>query len=120
VPIPYALTNRAPAPGATDLARWRLTFEEPDTDRFPCLALARAALVAEGRAPVVLNAANEIAVAAFLDRRLGFTDIPAVIERALAADRGPVPTSIEECVEVDAQTRREVNGFLARRRGRTV
>ena len=95
----------------------RLTFEEPDTDRFPCLALARAALIEEGRAPVVLNAANEIAVAAFLDRRIGFTDIPIVIERALAADGGGAPTSIEECVEVDAETRRRVDGFVPRRAG---
>jgi 1-deoxy-D-xylulose-5-phosphate reductoisomerase len=121
VPILYALTypERRPAPGARlDLARvGRLTFEEPDTDRFPCLALARAALTEEGRAPVVLNAANEIAVAAFLDRRIGFTDIPAVIERTLAADRGGAPTSIEECVEVDAETRRRVNGILSRHAG---
>ena len=121
VPILYALTypERRPAPGARlDLPRvGRLTFEAPDTDRFPCLALARSALIEEGRAPVVLNAANEIAVAAFLDRRIGFTDIPVVIERALAADGGGAPTSIEECVEVDAETRRRVDGFVPRRAG---
>jgi 1-deoxy-D-xylulose-5-phosphate reductoisomerase len=121
VPILYALTypERRPAPGARlDLARiGRLTFEEPDTDRFPCLALARTALAQGARAPVVLNAANEIAVAAFLDRRLGFVDIPVLIERALSADAGGSLTSIEDCVEVDAETRRRVRGFVDPGRG---
>jgi 1-deoxy-D-xylulose-5-phosphate reductoisomerase len=116
VPILYALTypERRPLPGPRlDLPRvGRLTFEEPDTDRFPCLALARGALVQEGRAPVVLNAANEVAVAAFLDRRIGFGDIARLIERALAADGGAAPNSIEECVAIDAATRRRVVGFV--------
>jgi 1-deoxy-D-xylulose-5-phosphate reductoisomerase len=125
VPILYALTypERRPAPGARlDLARvGRLTFEEPDTTRFPCLGLARSALMHDGRAPVVLNAANEIAVAAFLGRRIAFADIPALIERALAADRGAPPTSIEECVEIDVETRRRVEEFVgAGREGRSA
>jgi 1-deoxy-D-xylulose-5-phosphate reductoisomerase len=118
VPILYALTypERRPIPGPRlDLARvGRLTFEEPDAERFPCLGLARAALTQEGRAPVVLNAANEVAVAAFLDRRIGFADIPALIEEAMAADGGPVPGSIEECVEIDAETRRRVHRAVDR------
>jgi 1-deoxy-D-xylulose-5-phosphate reductoisomerase len=121
VPILYALTypERRPLPGPhLDLARvGRLTFEEPDTERFPCLALARAALAQEGRAPVVLNAANEIAVAAFLDRRIGFGDIPRLIEQALAADAGGSPRTIEECVEVDLATRRRVTGYVDGRGG---
>jgi len=121
VPILYALTypERRPNPGARlDLTRvGRLTFEEPDTDRFPCLGLARAALAEDGRAPVVLNAANEIAVAAFLGRRIGFADIPILIERALSADAGGAPGSIEECVEIDAETRRRVGGFVDQRAG---
>jgi 1-deoxy-D-xylulose-5-phosphate reductoisomerase len=120
-PILYALTypERRPLPGPRlDLARvGRLTFEEPDTERFPCLALARAALAQEGRAPVVLNAANEIAVAAFLDRRIGFGDIPRLIERALAADAGASPRTIEECVEVDLATRRRVTELVDGRGG---
>jgi 1-deoxy-D-xylulose-5-phosphate reductoisomerase len=69
-----------------DLAKaGRLDFHEPAHDRFPCLGLAYRALRAGGTAPVVLNAANEVAVASFLEGRLGFTSIPVVIERTLNA-----------------------------------
>ena len=61
----------------------RLDFERPDLDRFPCLALARRALNGPAYLPIILNAANELAVEAFLEHRLRFTDIPTVIERAL-------------------------------------
>jgi 1-deoxy-D-xylulose-5-phosphate reductoisomerase len=116
VPILYALTypERRPTPAARlDLTRvGPLTFVEPDTDKFPCLGLARAALAQGGAAPVVLNAANEIAVAAFLARRLAFTDIAPVIARALAdAPLGEVG-SVEECVATDADTRRRVQGWV--------
>jgi 1-deoxy-D-xylulose-5-phosphate reductoisomerase len=87
VPISYALhwPERADVPvKPLDLpALGRLTFEEPDLDAFPCLRLARDAAVAGGTAPCVLNAANEVAVGAFLDGQLGFTGIAEVIERAL-------------------------------------
>jgi 1-deoxy-D-xylulose-5-phosphate reductoisomerase len=77
----------APSP-RLDLAKLaQLTFEAPDPERFPALRVARAALVAGGGAPTVLNAANEIAVAAFLDERIGFLDIAATVERTL--DRMP-------------------------------
>ncbi|MGH7335406.1 MAG: 1-deoxy-D-xylulose-5-phosphate reductoisomerase [Candidatus Rokuibacteriota bacterium] len=121
VPILYALTypERRPTPAPRlDLARvGQLTFEEPDTDRFPCLRLARGALEQGARAPVVLNAANEVAVVAFLEGRLGFADIPILIERALSADPGGSLTSIEECVAVDAETRRRVQEFVDQRAG---
>jgi 1-deoxy-D-xylulose-5-phosphate reductoisomerase len=121
VPILYALTypERRPTPAPRlDLARvGHLSFEEPDTDRFPCLALARSALELGTRAPVVLNAANEVAVAAFLERRLGFADIPILIEGALSADGGGDLRSIEECVAVDAETRRRVRGLVEERAG---
>ncbi|HEY2601230.1 MAG TPA: 1-deoxy-D-xylulose-5-phosphate reductoisomerase [Thermoleophilaceae bacterium] len=88
VPISYALhwPDRADVPvKPLDLPELgRLTFEEPDLEAFPCLRLAREAAVAGGTAPCVLNAANEIAVSAFLDGQLGFTGIADVIERALA------------------------------------
>jgi 1-deoxy-D-xylulose-5-phosphate reductoisomerase len=88
VPISYALhwPERADVPvKALDLpALGQLTFEEPDLDAFPCLRLAREAAVAGGTAPCVLNAANEVAVGAFLDGQLSFTGIADVIERALA------------------------------------
>ena len=116
VPILYALTypERRPTPAARlDLTRQpALSFFEPDLDKFACLRLARAALDAGGIAPVVLNAANEIAVAAFLDKRLRFTAIVELIERALAAVAPAALTSIEQCVVVDAETRRRVQGFV--------
>src|SRR5437899_8914181 len=121
IPILYALTfpERRPTPSARlDLTRPRpLTFEPPDPDRFPALRLARAALEQGGAAPVVLNAANEVAVAAFLERRIGFPEITQSIERALAAEPPVGPGSIEECVEVDARTRRRVRDWIGARSG---
>jgi 1-deoxy-D-xylulose-5-phosphate reductoisomerase len=88
VPISYALhwPERADVPvKPLDLpALGKLTFEEPDVGAFPCLRLAREAAIAGGTAPCVLNAANEVAVGAFLDGQLAFTGIAEVIERALA------------------------------------
>jgi len=121
IPILYALTfpERRPTPSARlDLTRTGpLTFESPDPDRFPALRLARAALEQGGAAPVVLNAANELAVAAFLERRIGFPEITQSIERALAAEPPAELGSIEECVEVDARTRRRVRDWIAARSG---
>jgi 1-deoxy-D-xylulose-5-phosphate reductoisomerase len=117
VPILYALTypERRPGPSARlDLTQvGQLTFYAPDSERFPCLRLARLALEEGGAAPVVLNAANEIAVAAFLDRRIRFTDIPNLIERAL--DKAPPGelTSIEQCVSIDGEARRRVQELIA-------
>jgi 1-deoxy-D-xylulose-5-phosphate reductoisomerase len=115
-PILYALTypERRPTPGARlDLTRTgALTFFPPDPERFPCLRLARGALEAGGVAPVVLNAANEVAVAAFLDKRIRFTAIAELIERALATEAGAALTSIEQCVAVDAATRSRVQAMV--------
>jgi 1-deoxy-D-xylulose-5-phosphate reductoisomerase len=123
IPILYALTfpERRPTPAARlDLTRTGpLTFEPPDPARFPALVLARAALEQGGAAPVVLNAANEIAVAAFLERRIGFGEITQSIERALAAEPPGELGSIEECVEVDARARRRVRQWIATRSGGT-
>jgi len=116
VPILYAFTypERRPLPSARlDLTRQApLTFFEPDYDKFRCLALARTALAAGGVAPVVLNAANEIAVAAFLDKRIRFLAIAELIERALGAIPAAALTSIEQCVEVDVETRRRVQAMI--------
>ncbi len=122
IPILYALTypERRPTPAARlDLTRTgSLTFEEPDAERFPALRLARTALENGGAAPVVLNAANEIAVAAFLDRRIRFTDITQLIERALGAEPAASLASIEACVDVAARTRRRVGDWVdARAKG---
>jgi 1-deoxy-D-xylulose-5-phosphate reductoisomerase len=117
VPILYALTypERLSAPAARlDLTQvGQLTFSAPDIERFPCLRLARLALEQGGAAPVILNAANEIAVAAFLDRRIRFTDIPVLIERAL--DKAPAGqlTSIEQCVGIDSEARHRVQELIA-------
>ena len=121
IPILYALMypERRPTPAARlDLTRTgSLTFEEPDAERFPALRLARTALDVGGAAPVVLNAANEIAVAAFLDRRIGFTDITQLIERALAAEPAASLVSIDDCVDVDARTRRRVGDWVGAGQG---
>src|SRR5215831_6505556 len=112
VPILYALSypERRPTPAARlNLTRvGALTFFEPDPVKFPCLRLARAALKAGGAAPVALNAANELANAAFLERRIRFVDIPQLIERAIDAHGAGAIRSIEDCLEVDARTRHRV------------
>ena len=113
LPIQYAFSYPerwdAPLP-ALDLARCgRLDFDRPDLERFPCLALAYRALRGPTALPIILNAANERAVEAFLERRLGFTAIPAAIERALDAGErrqaGDVQT-LAAVREVDAWARR--------------
>jgi 1-deoxy-D-xylulose-5-phosphate reductoisomerase len=110
VPISYALTY--PDRAATEIPPLDLAsglileFFPPDEDAFPCLALARAAGEAGGTAPCVLNAANEVAVAAFLDGRLPFLGIPGVVEGTLASLAAHPATSLDELVEVDAEARR--------------
>jgi len=110
IPILYALTypNRLPCPvPALDLARvGQLTFHELDPDRFPCPGLARQALARGGSAPAVLNAANEVAVAAFLDGRIRFGQIPALIAEALERHESGPLSSVEECLVIDQDTRR--------------
>jgi len=93
----------------------RLEFEAPDTQRFPCLRLAREVLAAGGAAPCVLNAANEIAVAAFLGRAIRFTDIAAVTESVLHAVGGRAAGSaIEEVFAIDEEARALARAHLAR------
>ena len=87
------------------LAQGRLDFEAPDLQAFPCLRLAWQALEAGGTAPAVLNAANEIAVSAFLQGRIGFLGIPALVEDALAALPPTPATSLEVLLAADAQAR---------------
>jgi 1-deoxy-D-xylulose-5-phosphate reductoisomerase len=83
----------------------QLSFRPADLRRFPCLALAIAAAEAGGAAPIVLNAANEAAVAAFLDGRIRFTAIPAVIDTVLAQYAGPDPGELDAILALDAQAR---------------
>ena len=108
-PVQYALTwperlptGLAPLPLDQPLD---LRFEPPDPDRFPCLRLAAEALAAGGDAPAVLNAANEVAVAAFLDYRIPFPEIPAVVGGTLAAHRPAEPDDLEAVARADAWAR---------------
>jgi 1-deoxy-D-xylulose-5-phosphate reductoisomerase len=82
-----------------------LTFEAPDLTRFPCLRLAYHALEAGPAASIVLNASNEMAVEAFLERRLAFTDIARVISQALDSVALSVPQSVEDVLAIDALAR---------------
>jgi 1-deoxy-D-xylulose-5-phosphate reductoisomerase len=96
------------------LAQGRLDFEAPDLDAFPCLRLAFDALAAGGTAPAVLNAANEVAVAAFLHGRIGFLQIPALVEDALASLPVVAADSLDVLRDADALSRRHVEQAIAR------
>jgi 1-deoxy-D-xylulose-5-phosphate reductoisomerase len=112
VPIQYALSHPARWPAPHERLDWselsRLDFETPDTDKFPCLALAYRALEAGGTAPAVLNAANERAVDLFLDEQIGFTDIPRAVDEALASLPVADATSLSALREADRRARRFV------------
>lgn len=98
----------------------QLSFERPDLARFPCLALAYAALRAGGTAPAVLNAANEVAVEAFLAGRLRFTAIAQVIEDALARVAGGSAEELDGILEADARARRAAAGVVDRLLGQAA
>ena len=91
-----------------------LTFQKPDFDRFPCLKLAYEAMNAGGAAPCVLNAANEAAVAAFLDGQIKFTDIAKTVAHCLAQDFSDDLGNIENLLAQDAVTRRQAQEFIAK------
>lgn len=115
-PIAYGLAwpNRIEAGVAPlNLAQLAaLSFSEPDLIRFPCLALAFSAAQAGGIAPTVLNAANEIAVAAFLDEGMPYLHIPKVVEKTLNAIQARPVESIEVILDIDAQARRVASDFI--------
>ncbi len=90
-----------------------LTFQKPDFDRFPCLKLAYEAMNAGGAASCVLNAANEAAVAAFLDGQIKFTDIAKTVAHCLAQDFSDDLGNIENLLAQDAATRRQAQEFIA-------
>ena len=116
VPISYALQypERAdvdvPTLALADVGE--LTFEAPDTETFACLRLAREAGEAGGTAPCVLNAADEVAVEAFLDRRIPFTGIPEVIERTLEALPGGPVRHFEEIFQMDEAAREHARNLI--------
>jgi 1-deoxy-D-xylulose-5-phosphate reductoisomerase len=125
LPIQYAFSYPyrwvAPLP-PLDLSRCaRLDFEPPDTGRFPCLALAFQALAGSPGLPIVLNAANEVSVAAFLQSRLGFTGIPEVIREAMEAYElnGAAPIhGLGDVREIDAWAREFAAGSTAKLQSR--
>jgi 1-deoxy-D-xylulose-5-phosphate reductoisomerase len=92
-----------------------LHFEQPDFERFPCLRLAYEAAEAGGAHPIALNASDEVAVAAFLEGRISFTDIPRTIEEVLAATPASHPATIAEVLAVDAQSRERARAMIAAR-----
>jgi 1-deoxy-D-xylulose-5-phosphate reductoisomerase len=119
IPIAHALAwpDRIATPARLlDLASiGRLDFEPPDPTRFPALRLARHALEAGGATPIVLNAANEIAVSAFLDGRLRFPAIAETVARALDENRFSAPHSIEDVLQIDHATRSSVQASMSER-----
>lgn len=119
--VQYALTHPARAEAVIpelDLFRaGKLTFAEPDTDTFPLLGLARSAIASGGAVPAVLNAANEVAVAAFLAKRISFVQIPEVVTETverLRSQASPAET-IEDIFAFDAQARDTANNLPALR-----
>lgn len=116
IPIQYALAGPGRSPGLVgpfDLVGRELTFEAPDFDAFPCLRLGYEAGRAGGSAPTTLNAADEIAVHAFLDRKIGFSSIPIVVERTLAAIEVRPLSTVDEVFAVDRESRAVASGYLA-------
>jgi 1-deoxy-D-xylulose-5-phosphate reductoisomerase len=117
-PIQAAITypDRVPVDHVPfDLVGTDLTFEAPDPTSFPCLALGYEAGRAGGTATAVLNAADEVAVAAFLDGRLLFTGIAEVVAVTMAAHEPSEPRSIEDVLEVDAWARRRAREAVGQR-----
>ncbi len=112
VPIQYALSFPARWPAPHERLDWtelsRLEFQRPEPDKFPCLRLACEALDVAGTAPALLNAANEVAVERFLDREIGFTDIPRAVEQALEHIPVTGDPSLDDLVAADEEARRFV------------
>ena len=119
LPIQYALSHPerwdAAIPGMDWSKAMRLEFEAPDRDRFPCLTLAGEALRRGGTAPAALNAANEEAVAAFLDGRVAFTAIPDAIREVMDETPASPVAELSDVLEADARARRAGREALARR-----
>ena len=117
VPIAHTLAwpHRMDTPAEKlDLAKIaNLSFEAPDEQRFPALRLARQALEAGGAMPIVLNAVNEVAVAAFLNRRIGFLDIVRLVDDAMARTAATAPHSVAEVVDIDRKARTMANSLMS-------
>ncbi|WP_294132521.1 1-deoxy-D-xylulose-5-phosphate reductoisomerase [Sphingobium sp.] len=118
IPIAHALAwpQRIATPCLPlDLARiGRLDFEAPDEDRFPALRLTREAAAAGGAVPAILNAANEVAVAAFLGGAIGFLDIAMIVEEVLTRYSAPMPSTIDDVLAADAGARAMAGNVMER------
>jgi 1-deoxy-D-xylulose-5-phosphate reductoisomerase len=116
IPILYALSYPERLPNtlpALDLTKINgLTFRHPDTERFPCLKYAYQASTAGGTLPAVLNAANEVAVTAFLNHEIGFTDIAYIIKQTMNNHHPEPLSSIQQALNVDTWARREAKSQL--------
>lgn len=118
--IPIAYTLAWPKRMETPCARLDLVeigsldFEEPDLERFPALALARAALTQSGAKPAILNAANEIGVASFLESRIGFLDIATLVGEVLDVYEPGKPSSIDDVLEIDREARRVATELIGK------
>jgi 1-deoxy-D-xylulose-5-phosphate reductoisomerase len=115
-PIQHALLHPERAPAGTDLALpldkvFSLDFRPVDETRYPCLRLAREAMTAGGTAPAVFNAANEVAVAAFLQNQVPFLAIPRIIAHTLSTVNLIDPTTLDQVLAVDAEARRIAQTF---------
>jgi 1-deoxy-D-xylulose-5-phosphate reductoisomerase len=119
MPIQYALSYpekwRAAIPGLDFGQPMALEFLPPDRAKFPCLSLAYRALETGGTAPAALNAANEEAVAAFLDGRAPFPAIPETIEEVLETEPRAAASVLEDVLEADRRARERARQALARR-----
>ncbi len=124
MPIQYALTYPERVPSQQVQLDWsklrRLDFEKASTRRFPCLRLAREAMKKGGALPCALNAADEVAVAAFLDQRLPFLAIPEVIESVLADTPRTKFSCIEDVLHADAEGRRQAHEHVTRLSAKSV
>ena len=114
IPIQYAITF--PDRIASDFTRLdfskynSLTFEEPDLVKFECLKIAFDVLKNGGTYPAVLNAANEVAVDMFINEKIGFLDIPAIINKSLDLHKNRNNFTLEDIIDVDKQTRDSIRG----------
>jgi 1-deoxy-D-xylulose-5-phosphate reductoisomerase len=115
-PIAYALSYPERVPSGVERLNLvkigQLTFEAPDPVKFPCLRLAYDALRSGRSSPVALNAANEVAVAAFLDEKISFTAISETVEKAMQCHEVKHCESIEEILEIDRQTREAATNYI--------
>jgi 1-deoxy-D-xylulose-5-phosphate reductoisomerase len=118
IPIAYALTYPEriinDLPSLNLIKTGNLEFYKPDTKKFPCLDIAYRAGISGGTAPVVLNAADEIAVSAFMDKKIRFVDLPGIIEDVLTLHRVMNNPSLDDILQADSWARRETEKIIER------